>query len=1136
MSVTLADSQARSQALDPKNSYIVQAPAGSGKTGLLTLRFLTLLALVKEPEEVVAITFTKKAAAEMKSRILEAIIMGAKAAPTDEFQKQIWDLAVKVVKRDRDLAWGLTETASRLRIFTIDSLCASISRQMPVLSRMGGEPKMVENAAPLFREAAKRTINHIEAEGELGDAVRFLLDHLDNNLARVETLLAAMLAKREQWLRHVSGQGGEEIRKVLEQSLKDIVKAEIKRVYELIPETHLEEIIQLAQNAGKNLKATGVNSGPLADWANRDRLPQGEIAAIPALTGLAELLLTAKGTWRKSFTVKVGFPAQSHGRNSLEKTALKKHKAKAVALVDELTFHDSFRQALHKSISLPPIHYTKGQWAILSALIKLLPVCAAHLKLIFAQDRVVDFSEVSQSALYALGDSDNPTDLALKLDYKISHLLVDEFQDTSRGQYDLIKRLIAGWSEEGGNTLFLVGDPMQSIYRFREAEVGLFLQARKYGIYPVKLQPLTLKVNFRSKGGIVNWVNNAMGDIFPLEEQISVGAVPFNDSTPFHGLDNNHSVEIHPMAPKDAYAEAVKVAEITAEARKNGLSVAVLVRSRTHLSQILPVFDGMGLRYQAVDVHPLAELPLIQDLLALTRALSHPADSVAWLAILRAPWCGLSLLDLYNLTKEDKNKQNTIWQKVLDDSVVQCLSVDGQKRVLRFRSVMSNTIKNRGRGDHFVGVGGWRRWIEGCWLALGGPATLNGEAQLVDAGTYFDLIESTEKEGGGFNLPLLNEKVGNLYGAADPNADPDLSVMTLHKAKGLEFDVVILPGLDRRTRGESRSLLTWLDSSLDESSNSVPLLAPIARSDQDAEDSIQGYIRAIEKQKNSYETTRLLYVAVTRAKEQLHLLAGTVEEDKNPPFNSFLATLWPVLKEPFTKNNKDLEEEIPGGGEFIATPYKVLNADWQLPELPSMVAKTVAMLPVEEAQEEPVLFDWAGDTARLLGLVVHRYLSRIADEGGEFWSKERILKQHDAISAHLNHLCIPKKLLADTIERVKLALIQTLDDKRGKWVLEKSHMQSSSEKALSGFLDGRKIRVIIDRSFVDSDGIRWIIDFKTSFHGGGDLDGFLDNEVVRYKDQLNRYGRVFSKLEDRPIRLGLYFPLLSAWREWEYKK
>ncbi len=144
-----------------------------------------------------------------------------------------------------------------------------------------------------------------------------------------------------------------------------------------------------------------------------------------------------------------------------------------------------------------------------------------------------------------------------------------------------------------------------------------------------------------------------------------------------------------------------------------------------------------GLRYQAVELHHLAERPMIQDLLALTRALSHPADRIAWLAILRAPWCGLSLADIHALVAGKDMAKVTIWQQITTDSSGQGLSPDGQLRLLRFRSVMAETLVNRGRGDHFSGVGSWRRWLEGCWLALGGPATLAGDAELVDAGTFF---------------------------------------------------------------------------------------------------------------------------------------------------------------------------------------------------------------------------------------------------------------------------------------------------------------------------------------------------------------------------------------------------------------
>lgn len=1133
MSKPLADGEARNQALDPRRSFIVQAPAGSGKTGLLTLRFLKLLALVKQPEEVVAITFTRKAAAEMKSRILAAIANATKSPPGDPFAKQTWDLANGVVKRGLELNWGLLDNPGRLRILTIDSLCATISRQMPILSRLGGPPAITTEPQPIYLQAARTTLDHIDEEGERGAAVRILLDHLDNNLSRAESLLADMLAKRDQWLRHVAGRRGNEIRSILENSLQSIVITEVGRLPNLLEPQLLAEIFQLAQEAAKQLQITTGDTGILTAWLNNSQLPEDTLAAVEPWQGIAQLLLTLSGSWRKSFNVKIGFPAQSVGKNPAEKTALKKHKARASALIADLEQNETFRQALHEIRSLPPLNYDERQWQILSALFTLLPVAAAHLQVLFSQGRAVDYTGVSQSAIQALGDSDRPTDLALKLDYQISHLLVDEFQDTSRMQFELVARLIAGWDEEGGNTLFLVGDPMQSIYRFREAEVGLFLKARNIGIPPVKLTPLTLKVNFRSEAGIVNWVNNAMDDIFPLKENISVGAVTYSDSIPFHPVGQNQAVTIHPQPAKDTLAEAGQVAKIAYAARQQGLSVAVLVRARGHLARILPAFIEAGLQYQAVEVHHLSEQPMIQDLLALTRALSHPADRIAWLAILRAPWCGLSLADLHTLVTTSTAKSATVWQMIVAPDVEARVSADGQKRLLRFREVLSATLQQRGRGDHFSGAGGWRRWVEGCWLALGGPATLIGDGALADAKTFFDLLESAEEEGGSPDIAILAANVQSLYSATDPLADPDLTVMTLHKAKGLEFDVVILPGLDRPPRGESSRLLSWLDVDMDERADALPILAPIGRSDEDGGDAIQNYIKTVDKQKAGFETARLLYVALTRAKKQLHLLAGTIEEDKNPPPGSFLATLWPVLQEQFTHPVVELVDPEPqaGGAELIATPLTALRADWQLPKLPEIISTAASTL---APKEEQVLFDWAGDTARLVGLVVHRYLSRIADAGVANWSAQKVEAQQDAIAAHLKHLGVPPGELSQCINKVKTSLQKTLADQRGRWLLDANHTESRSEHALSSILSGKRARFIIDRSFIDANGNRWIVDYKTSMHLGGDLEGFLDNERVRYQTQLDRYARLFATMEERPIFLGLYFPMLSAWREWQY--
>ena len=109
-----------------------------------------------------------------------------------------------------------------------------------------------------------------------------------------------------------------------------------------------------------------------------------------------------------------------------------------------------------------------------------------------------DFSEVNIKAINALDSRDEISDIALLLDYQIKHVLVDEFQDTSYSQFNLIERLISGWQQDDGKTLFLVGDPMQSIYKFRESQVGIFLNVAQNGIGSLKVKPLKLKANFRS--------------------------------------------------------------------------------------------------------------------------------------------------------------------------------------------------------------------------------------------------------------------------------------------------------------------------------------------------------------------------------------------------------------------------------------------------------------------------------------------------------------------------------------------------------------------------------------------------------------------------------------------------------------
>ena len=183
----IPDFAERRCALDPAHSFIVQAPAGSGKTGLLIQRYLKLLACVNDPEEIVAITFTRKAAGEMRERVIAALSQAVdkrnpSILPENDHVKFTRELADAVVRRDIEADWRLTENPARLRIQTFDSLCASLNRQMPILSGFGSQPETVEDASGLYREAARLTIGLLESNEAAAEDVRYLLEHLDNDL------------------------------------------------------------------------------------------------------------------------------------------------------------------------------------------------------------------------------------------------------------------------------------------------------------------------------------------------------------------------------------------------------------------------------------------------------------------------------------------------------------------------------------------------------------------------------------------------------------------------------------------------------------------------------------------------------------------------------------------------------------------------------------------------------------------------------------------------------------------------------------------------------------------------------------------------------------------------------------------
>ena len=161
----------------------------------------------------------------------------------------------------------------------------------------------------------------------------------------------------------------------------------------------------------------------------------------------------------------------------------------------------------------------------------------------------------------------------------------------------------------------------------------------------------------------------------------------------------------------------------------------------------------------------------------------------------------------------------------------------------------------------------------------------------------------------------------------------------------------------------------------------------------------------------------------------------------------------------------------------------------------------------------------------------------IAEDKLDKWDKNRIENLHNVFKQNLVACGMSgnNDEIESAVTRIKSALIHTVHDAHGQWLLG-PQKNSQNELHMTTIIDGDLVSLVIDRTFIDMDGSRWIIDYKTSSHAGADVDIFLDREQERYRAQLNRYAVMMSRIDTRPIKLGLYFPLLKGWREWAYEE
>ncbi len=849
------DAAVREAAIDPTRSFLVQAPAGSGKTELLIQRYLRLLGCVDEPEQVLAITFTRKAAAEMRTRVLLALDDArAQSGPLAAHRLTTRRLAEAAMQRDAERSWGIAADPNRLRIQTLDSFNTDLAMRLPLLAGGIGSTDIVDDASTLYAEAARCAVETIWRGSRPDADLALVFAELDYSVRFIEELVADLLASREQWIYWLFD--ADALSTGAETFFERLERRKVDQIETLMRDGERGQLFGFVRHAHANGNEgiRAATAGIMTD----DPCRQWRAAA--------NLVLVKDGLWRRQLSVREGFgPA-----HKLEKEAF-------AELIAGLSENAALQHALIGLRKLPENSRATDDQRLLAAVASLLRRALAELSVLFAEQRVADFTELGLTAQRALGQVDAPSELLLALDRRLQHILVDEFQDTSATQFRLLSMLTEGWQRGDGRTLFLVGDPMQSIYRFRNADMSLFIGARRFGVGSVRLEMLHLSANFRSAPIIVDWVNETFGRCFPRDDDLVAGLAAFHPSNPTRAAESDDRVQCHALDSAelaDEHAEVLKT--IAAErSRHADSSIAILVRSRGHLAGFQALLRAHGWQARAVEIDAPHTAQLTQDLIGLARALTHVGDRLAWLALLRAPWCGLTWSELEILVGDDE--RCSVWEWMHDAERLEGLDTVSRARLLGLRSEIARAFERRA---HLPFVA----WLYETWRRIDGPAALVDGPGNTELETVLAIFQRAIEDEDVADVADLERFFTRPVREADSHAG-SIDIMTIHRAKGLEFDCVILPGLARRPRPGKRRLIEWLET-YDDHGQRERIVAPLQKSESEA----AAWIRARAREHDLAETARLMYVATTRARQRLHLVWGL--QESGPPAASLLAPVW----------------------------------------------------------------------------------------------------------------------------------------------------------------------------------------------------------------------------------------------------
>ena len=879
--MTATDNSSTLQAADPARNATVHASAGTGKTWLLVTRILRLLLAGARPDSILAVTFTRKAAAEMQQRVTERLreLMCADASSLDRMLTQI---GIRPDVPSRTRARQLYEQSLfnpySLRATTFHAFCQELLQRFPLEAGIAPGFELSESTGLLEQQAWDALVNESSSKGHpINQALDRLTEACDG-LSNTRSALRSFLAHRSDWWAYIQGQ-------------PDPLS---------YASTRLEQLLQI--DAGEEPLEHFPDDGLRADLQVFGQLLERNVT--PTNTGYAQLLAGAlDSSLAAAAFLDAIKPVFLTGEGKPRSRKAGKTQCKRLGEQDEQTYielHQQLCDILQASIDrLARYNTLQTSLAWITAGVQLL----THYQRIKQEQRLLDFSDLEWKACELLNRSSHASWIQYKLDTRIDHLLVDEFQDTNPTQWRLLQPLLeelAAGNDDRARSVFLVGDKKQSIYSFRRANPALLGEASDWLHENLQAHSYPLDASRRSAQAIVDCVNTVFAtealtqrlDDFNTHTTYLpdmygyVELLPLMTSAPEATADETATLLRNPLhAPRivredQRYAnEARQIAsriqalmQDRAAVTKDGVTralqygdIIILLRQRTHASAYEQALRELQIPYLSDSRGALLDNLEVHDLECLLNTLISPYDNLALAQVLRSPIIGLSSEQLIPLAAA---ASGTWYERLAGLATEQQQPFADIHAQLEHWRALTGHIPVHDLLDRIFHEAEVFQRYEAAFPAALKPrvhASLTRFIELaleVDNGRYPSLPRFLDQ----LNRLRQSDNDQPDEGTPEETDTQRVRIMTIHGAKGLEAPVIFLADTATQPRAHNAhaALVDWPE-------NREKPAHFLLTGKKASHDSITCRLLDEQAHNDQREEANLLYVAITRARQYLFI-------------------------------------------------------------------------------------------------------------------------------------------------------------------------------------------------------------------------------------------------------------------------